>query len=102
MNISKVTNGLDANSRSRNEPTTNTTSRTPESSEKGTTSFTDQVKISASSKNIQQIEAEIKNMPEVDDNTVERIRSAIEKGEYKIDYQGLAGKMLNFEGNLKY
>jgi len=39
-------------------------------------------------------------MPDVDDATVERIRGAIEKGEYKIDYEKLAGKMLDFEDRL--
>ena len=41
-------------------------------------------------------------MPDIDDATVERIRSSIEKGEYKIDYQKLAGKMLDFEENLNF
>lgn len=99
MNISKITNGIDANSRSRNEPTGTQIQKTsPEAKE--TATFTDQVKISASSKSIQQIEAEIKDLPEVDDSTVERVRSAIENGEYKIDYQRLAGKMLSFEDSL--
>jgi negative regulator of flagellin synthesis FlgM len=39
-------------------------------------------------------------MPDVDDKTIDRIRSAIDSGEYKIDYQQLAGKMLDFEGKL--
>jgi len=39
-------------------------------------------------------------MPAVDDATVDRIRSAIENGSYKIDYNRLAGKMLDFEDGL--
>ena len=58
------------------------------------------MKLSASSKSIQQIEAEIRDMPDVDDATVERIRSAIQNGDYKIDYEKLAGKMLDFEERL--
>ncbi|MEL7400888.1 MAG: flagellar biosynthesis anti-sigma factor FlgM [Pseudomonadota bacterium] len=46
------------------------------------------------------MEAEVRNLPDVDDSTVERIRSQIESGEYKIDYQRLAGKMLDFEERL--
>ena len=49
---------------------------------------------------MQQIEAEIRDLPEVDDAVVERIRGAIERGEYKIDYEKLAGKMLDFEDRL--
>ncbi|MCY0965913.1 flagellar biosynthesis anti-sigma factor FlgM [Parathalassolituus penaei] len=103
MNINKLTGGVD-NSRPRKETAAvttdspdNTTTRSTESAGGG---YSDQVKLSASSKSIQQIEAEIGQMPEVNDATVERIRSAIANGEYKIDYEKLAGKMLDFEGRL--
>jgi negative regulator of flagellin synthesis FlgM len=79
----------------------NTTTAT-ESKSKDTAAATDQVKLSASSKSIQQIEAEIKDMKDVDDATVERIRSAIQNGEYKIDYEKLAGNMLDFEDRLNF
>lgn len=102
MNISKFTNGnsVDTN-RSRTEsvkaPETNAEGKARESAP-----LTDQVKLSASSKSIQQIEAEIKEMKDVDDATVERIRSAIDNGEYKIDYDRLAGKMLDFEDRFNF
>lgn len=98
MNISKLITGLDSGSRARNEPTSSVSNKDSKTS--GSTSLADQVKLSASSKSIQQVEAEVRSMPEVDDAAVERIRSAIERGEYKIDYEKLAGKMLNFEGDL--
>lgn len=60
----------------------------------------DKVLLSASSGSMQSLEAEIKAMPVVDDATVDRIRHAIDSGEYKIDYDKLAGNMLNFEDNL--
>jgi len=41
-------------------------------------------------------------MKDVDDATVERIRSAIDNGEYKIDYDRLAGKMLDFEDRFNF
>ena len=96
MNINKLTTGLD-NSRSKvadNAPIDRGSAKSDNSS---STSSADQVKLSASSVNIQQIEAEVKQLPEVDDATIDRIRGQIERGEYKIDYQQLAGKMLNFE-----
>lgn len=98
MNINKLTGGLNSGSQTRNEPV----SKEPNSAAKAQSSatFTDQVKLSASTKSIQQIEAEIRDMPDVDDATVERIRGAIERGEYKIDYEKLAGKMLDFEDDL--
>ncbi|MEN9465427.1 MAG: hypothetical protein RL217_1608 [Pseudomonadota bacterium] len=98
MNITKLITGLDSGSRTRTEPSSSSGSK--ESKAAGGTSLADQVRLSASSKSIQQVEAEVRNMPEVDDAAVERIRSAIERGEYKVDYEKLAGKMLNFEGDL--
>lgn len=100
MNINKFTGGLDNNARARNETTKAATSQAPQAKAEQSAGLTDQVKLSASSKSIQQIEAEVRNLPEVDDNTVDRIRSQIESGEYKIDYQKLAGKMLDFEERL--
>ncbi|WP_300426021.1 flagellar biosynthesis anti-sigma factor FlgM [Thalassolituus sp.] len=100
MNINKFTNGLDSSRSRSNEPVKPTTSQGADSKAKESAGFTDQVKLSASSKSIQQIEAEIKDMQDVDDATVERIRSAIQNGEYKIDYEKLAGKMLDFEDRL--
>lgn len=98
MNINKLTGGLDGSARSRSEPAT--TDKAPVTKARESAGLTDQVKLSASSKSIQQIEAEIRDMPEIDDATVERIRGAIERGEYKIDYDKLAGKMLDFEDRL--
>ncbi len=98
MNINKLTGGVDTSARSRNEPVA--ADKAPATKAQESAGLTDQVKLSASSKSIQQIEAEIRDMPEVDDATVERIRGAIERGEYKIDYEKLAGKMLDFEDRL--
>ena len=103
MNINKMTGGVDNSQRSRADQAKST--QGPGQSSGGTqqaASFTDQVKLSSSSKSIQQIEAEIKSMPEVDDALVERIRTSIENGDYQIDYQKLAGKMLDFEENLNF
>lgn len=100
MNISKIMNGIDSsNSSSRNNRSddnngsisTNTSSSRNERND---------VQLSASSKSIQQIEAEIRRMSDVDDATVDRIRSALQNGNYQIDYEKLAGKMLDFEERL--
>lgn len=100
MNINKFNGGLDTHSKTRSEPAKAPVSPEPQAKAKESATFTDQVKLSASSKSIQQIEAEVRDLPEVDDNTVDRIRNAIDSGEYKIDYQKLAGKMLDFEERL--
>lgn len=100
MNINKFIGGLDPNTRTRAEASESKFKTNAESSTEQNTS-SDQVNLSSSVKNIQQVEAEIRSMPEVDDATVERIRNAIANGEYKIDYEKLAGKMLGFEDTLK-
>tara|TARA_R110001592_G_scaffold197664_2_gene445678 strand:- start:1154 stop:1492 length:339 start_codon:yes stop_codon:yes gene_type:complete len=103
MNINKLTGAIDTGSRA----SAKTADATSPMSAKGdpasgtqNASYSDQVKLSASSKSIQQVEAEISAMPEVNDAAVDRIRAAIDSGEYKIDYEKLAGKMLDFEGRL--
>lgn len=101
MNINKLTSGLDGGSRAKTDAASQQNQKTEENSKTtANVSSGDQVKLSSSSMNIQQIEAEVSKMPDVDDKTIDRIRSAIDSGEYKIDYQQLAGKMLDFEGKL--
>lgn len=101
MNINKLTSGLDGGSRAKTESANPQNTKVDENAKAASTiSNSDQVKLSTSSMNIQQIEAEVSKMPDVDDKTIDRIRSAIDSGEYKIDYQQLAGKMLDFEGKL--
>ena len=101
MNINKLNTGLDSGSRAKPDAAS---PQKPVTEENSKTSVggrhNDQVKLSSSSMNIQQVEAEVSKMPDVDDKTIDRIRSAIDSGEYKIDYQQLAGKMLDFEGKL--
>ena len=98
MNINKLTGGLDGGGRTRTDPASPQKTSSPEKEVQA--SGDDQVKLSSRSINIQQIEAEVSKLPEVDDNTIDRIRNAINNGEYKIDYQRLAGKMLDFEDKL--
>mgnify|MGYP005994947119 FL=1 len=101
MNINKLTSGLDGGSRAKTDAASQQNQKTEENSKTtANVGSGEQVKLSSSSMNIQQIEAEVSKMPDVDDKTIDRIRSAIDSGEYKIDYQQLAGKMLDFEGKL--
>lgn len=105
MNINKLNQGLNDSTQKTNSGPSGSQA-TPEPS-KGDgvnpsqgTSAADQVKLSASGRSIQQIEADIKSLPEVNDATIERIRNAIAEGEFKVDYQRLAGKMLQFDDQL--
>jgi negative regulator of flagellin synthesis FlgM len=98
MNINRLTAGLESGGRAKTDATDPQNQQTEQNTK--TANSADQVKLSSSSLNIQQIEAEVSKMPDVDDQTIDRIRNAIDSGEYKIDYQQLAGKMLDFEGKL--
>ena len=101
VNINKLTTGIDGTGRSKNtQDTPNNPKTGSENAKTNGGQHTDQVRLSARSMSIQQIEAEVSKLPDVDDSTIDRIRNAIDSGEYKIDYQKLAGKMLSFEEKL--
>lgn len=88
MNINKIVNGIGSSVRS-SQDSGNNGKKAPAPN----VSLGDKVSLS----NIQKLEDEIKSFPEVNDAAVEKVRSAIASGEYKIDYEKLAGKMLQFE-----
>lgn len=100
MNINKLNTGVDNNTPARSNDAKNVEPNINKQANPSSASTADQVKLSSGIKSIQQVEAEIRSMPEVDDATVDRIRAAVENGEYKIDYEKLAGNMLSFEDNL--
>ena len=97
MNISKIMNGIDGGT---NRSQSNNSAQKSKDGTASSPAPKADVQLSASSKSIQQIEAEIRKMSDVDDATVDRIRSALQSGQYQIDYEKLAGKMLDFEERL--
>lgn len=97
MNINKLTPGIGGGGQARS--TEKTSSSPGNTAEIGKNADTD-VKLSAQSKSIQQIEAEVSKMPDIDDAAVERIKGALANNEYKIDYERIAGKMIKFDGLL--
>jgi negative regulator of flagellin synthesis FlgM len=101
MNINKLTTGVGGGSQSRNTEKT-ASAGSGVSNAPATKSPADaEVKLSPQSKSIQQIEAEVAKMPDIDDAAVERIKGALANNEYKIDYERIAGKMIKFDGLLK-
>ena len=58
------------------------------------------VKLSGEARNIIQIESKLKDIPEIDQARVERIRSAVAKGEYHVDPRRVALRFLEVEGHL--
>ncbi len=74
------------------------TSKKSQSNHKAVTQ--DQVEISNKTTLMTQAEDIAKKAPEVDETAVAKAKEAIESGDYKIDYDKLAQKMLDLEFNL--
>lgn len=60
-------------------------------------SSADSVSLSSNARDIAQIESEIKNLPEIDQSKVDAIKARIASGEYHIDFEKVAQKVLDIE-----
>ncbi len=60
----------------------------------------DMVQLSDQGRVLKAAESQIKEMPDVDQDKVDRIRNAITSGEYTIDYDKLAAAFRRFETEL--
>ncbi len=58
------------------------------------------VSLSSQAKNLKQLEQKLGDYPEMDDERIESIRSALENGTYKIDAEKLAQKMLEMDESI--
>jgi len=61
---------------------------------------TDSVHLTASARQLSELENRLEKIPEVDSNRVEAIKKAIANGEYKIDAERIATKLTNLESLL--
>lgn len=64
------------------------------------TNLGESVQISSSAIDLQALEARIGELPEVDRGRVTELRNQIANGEYQIDGQQLAARMIDFESQL--
>jgi len=64
------------------------------------TSTEDRVKLSPEVKILRQLESDIQGMSDVDQSKIDSIKSAIQNGEYQINYDRLASAMEQFESDL--
>ncbi len=97
MNINKLIPGIGGGGQPRG---TDKVSNSDPVKAQGSSGNDSEVKISQQSKSIRQIEAAVAKLPEIDDAAVERIKGALANNEYKIDYERLAGKMIQYDGML--
>ncbi|SOB75708.1 anti-sigma-28 factor, FlgM family [Marinobacter sp. LV10R510-11A] len=58
------------------------------------------VNLSSQARNLKQLEQKLGDYPEMDDDRIEEIRSALESGTYKIDAEKLAQKMLDMDKSI--
>ncbi len=58
------------------------------------------VSLSSQAKNLKQLEQKLGDYPEMDDDRIAEIRSALENGTYKIDAEKLAQKMLEMDQSI--
>jgi len=61
------------------------------------TSSSDSVSLSSAAKDLAQIENDLKSLPEIDQGKVDAIKARLENGDYHINAQNMAQKMLNME-----
>jgi negative regulator of flagellin synthesis FlgM len=99
MNINNLTNGVGGGGQPRSTEKAGSSSSQSKAPDTANTNNAE-VKLSAQSKSIQQIEAEVAKMPDIDNATVERIKGALANNEYKIDYERIAGQMIKFDSIL--
>jgi negative regulator of flagellin synthesis FlgM len=65
-----------------------------------TASKDDVVEVSDRARVLKAVESRVSQMPDIDQDKVDRIRNAISNGEYKIDYDKLAAAFRRFENGL--
>jgi len=58
------------------------------------------VNLSSQAKNLNQLEQKLGEYPEMDDDRISQIRSALEDGSYKVDAEKLAQKMLDMDKSI--
>ncbi|GAA6134895.1 hypothetical protein NBRC116188_16850 [Oceaniserpentilla sp. 4NH20-0058] len=101
MNINKLTTGVGGGQQSRSTEKAATADQSAKKAPEAKSPADAEVKLSPQGKSIQQIEAEVASMPDIDDAAVERIKGALANNEYKIDYERIAGQMMKFDKLIK-
>ena len=97
-NINGITPTQNNTSRSREKP--QGTAEQANTVSKPANPSGDKVDMSAEAKKLQDIEAGLKRLPEVDHEKVAQIKDALREGSYSVDTQRLAAKIAHFELHL--
>lgn len=101
MNINGLTSGQTGTSKTRqNDGASEVGSPTTQKSGTESASESDVVQLSDRARILKSAGDTISQMPEIDQEKVDRIRSAIAGGDYKIDHEKLAAAFRRFESEL--
>lgn len=96
LNLPVQTQELQGRSNERASPDAKSTSGSG-TVEQATLKFQDTVKLSETAQSIKGAERKLADTPEVNQEKVDRLRAAIESGEYQVNAQRTAEGMMNFE-----
>ena len=67
----------------------------------GSTSSGDTVSITDMASRLKSLESKLETQPAIDQSHVDRVRDAISRGEYRIDPERVADKMMDFEADFE-
>jgi|GEM_PF-820698 len=98
MDIRSLVPGLTKTDLNKTEKSKKKTS-TSESSDAVEGSEEDSISLTGQSSQISQLIQQMKSAPVVDPDRVSPVKEKLDKGEYEIEYQQVANKMLDFESN---
>jgi len=91
---------INKSERSQKDDVANNTTAKNNAVQSGGTLAEDTVKLSGAAQTLQTQQSKINSLPDVDMDKVEKIKSAIAAGEYKIDTQKLANNMASMDSLL--
>lgn len=100
MNINGLPPGQSGTAKTRQNESAEQVKKAPEKTGTETASKDDVVELSDRAQVLRSVNSKMQNLPDIDQEKVDRIRTAIQNGDYKIDYDKLAAAFRRFESGL--
>ncbi len=100
ININNLTGTTGNSSKTRGSDEAAKSNTTGPQDKPGAQAASDKVQISAEAKVMKKLESEIKSLPDIDQNKINRIKDALRSGQYQIDYDRLATAISKFDSEL--
>lgn len=100
MNINGLPPGQSGTTKARQNESAEEVKKAPDQTGTETASKDDVVELSDRAQVLRSVSSKVQNLPDIDQEKVDRIRNAIQNGDYKIDYDKLAAAFRRFESGL--